>query len=79
MGGVDLQGRPCSRKELYTLLKTGDPENDTLSGGMSLYRKYVEYPPGAHNTMGSWYFRPMIFGDRIYYPISSLVNLDTIH
>ena len=31
--------------KLYTLFKTEDPENDTLMGGTSLYRKYMGVPP----------------------------------
>ena len=29
---------------LYTLFKTEDPENDTLTVGTSLYRKYMGVP-----------------------------------
>ena len=46
--GEDLLGRPCLRHEnvkLYTQLKTEDPENDTLTVGTSLYRKYMGGPP----------------------------------
>ena len=32
---------------LYTLFKTEDPENDTLMGGTSLYRKSMEAPHGV--------------------------------
>ena len=44
----DLRGRPCSRHEnlkMYTLFKTEDPENDTLTVGTSLPRKYMGVPP----------------------------------
>ena len=44
----DLQGRPCLRHEnlkMYTLFKTEDPENDTLTVGTSLPRKYMGVPP----------------------------------
>ena len=30
---------------LYTLFKTDDPENDTLTVRTSLYRKYMGVPP----------------------------------
>ena len=44
-----MRGRPCLRQEnvkLYTLFKTEDPENDTLTGGTSLYIGNIwEYPP----------------------------------
>ena len=30
---------------VWTLFKTEDPENDTLTGGTSLYRKYTESAP----------------------------------
>ena len=29
--------------KLYTLFKTEDPENDTMTVGMSLYRKYTSF------------------------------------
>ena len=41
---------PCLRHKnvkLYTLFKTEGPENDTLTGGTSLYRKYMEVLPGG--------------------------------
>ena len=43
-----MQGRPCLRHEnlkMYTLFKTEDPENDTLTVGTSLPRKYMGVPP----------------------------------
>ena len=46
----DLRWRPCLRHKnvkLYTLFKAEDPENDTLTGGTWLYRKYMEVPPGG--------------------------------
>ena len=46
--GEDLHRRPCLRHEnvqLYTLFKTEDPQNDTLTVGTSLYMKYMAVPP----------------------------------
>ena len=53
--GEDLQGRPCLRHKnvkLYTLFKTEDPENDTLTVGTSLYRKYMGVPPLREEGLG---------------------------
>ena len=39
--------------KLYTLFKTDDPENDTLTGGTSLYMKHMGViPPGPQATAG---------------------------
>ena len=43
-----LGGPPCLRHEnvkLYTLFKTENPENETLTVGTSLKRKYMGVPP----------------------------------
>ena len=42
----DLRWLLCHKNvKLYTLFKTEDPENNTLTGGMSLYRKYMWVNP----------------------------------
>ena len=52
----DLKERPCLRHEnvkLYTLFKTEDPENDTLTVGTSLYREYMGVPPQGSDRLAT--------------------------
>ena len=61
--------QPCLRSEnvkLYTLFKTEDPENDTLTVGTSLYRKYMGVlpPPGTGDVLPSWTSTPSPIPDK---------------
>ena len=50
----------------YTPFKTEDPENYTLTGGMSLYRKYMGVPtPQPPTPRGpKWQHRRLVIGSQ---------------